>query len=80
MKPVQSMPKTFQYFHSRAKRVNSQLDQDGVIEAIFDAIKDNYQSKKYFVEVGGGSEIDNTAYLRKQKGWNGKLFNSGTYY
>lgn len=80
MKPIESMPKTFQYFHSKAKRISSQLDQDGVIEAIFEAIKDKHTNKKYFVEVGGGSEVDNTAYLRQQKGWSGKLFNSGAYY
>lgn len=30
-KQVASMPKTFQYFQSKAKQISSQFDQDGVI-------------------------------------------------
>jgi len=80
MKTIESMPKTFQYFHSRSKKIISQYDQDGVIEAIFEAIKDNHKNGKYFVEVGGGGQEDNTGYLRDKLGWQGKLFNSGTYF
>ena len=74
------MPQTFKYFHSRAVRYSSQYDQDGVIEAIFEAISPKHNCTKYFVEIGGGSEVDNTAYLRQRKNWTGHLFNSGTYY
>ena len=80
MKPLATMPETFLYFHQKAKRITSQYDQDGVIAAIFEAIQKNHQNTKYFVEVGGGSVVDNTAYLRNNEGWQGKLFNSGTYY
>lgn len=59
------MPETFRYFHSKAKKISSQLDQDGVIEAIFEVIDSSYENSKFFVEVGGGSKVDNTAYLRE---------------
>jgi len=31
MKSIESMPKTFKYFHSKAKKISSEYDQDGVI-------------------------------------------------
>ncbi len=77
MKELKDLPETYQYFHSRAKKYNSQFDQDGVIEAIFEIIGTR---NKFFVEVGGGNSFDNTYYLRKTKGWNGFLFNSGNYF
>lgn len=68
---------TFQYFGNRTKQVKSQCDQDGVITTIFDLIgnKDHI-----FIEVGGGSNSDNTAYIGSLKMWKGYLFNSGLYY
>lgn len=80
MKNLSSMPKTFMHFHAKAERISSQYDQDGVIKAIFEAISSKHNNKKYFVEVGGGSQIDNTAYLRNKAGWKGHLFNSGNYF
>ena len=58
---VKDLPSTYQYFHKRIKHITSQYDQDGIIEAIFDLIGTR---NKFFVEVGGGSSIDNTFYLR----------------
>ncbi len=48
-----------------------------MIQAIFDLIG---TTDKYFVEIGGGSDMDNTMNLRTMKGWKGILFNSGGYY
>ena len=38
MHPFESLHHSYKYFNLRAKRINSQYDQDGVIEAIFDLI------------------------------------------
>ena len=73
---LQQTPYCYQYFHERLKHINSQYDQDGVIEAIFDLIGTR---DKFFIEIGGGNTIDNTYLLRYKKGWNGILFNSGRW-
>ena len=77
MKEIESMPQTYQYFHKRVKQITSQFDQDGVIQAIFQLIGTR---DKFFVEVGGGSVMDNTFYLRSVKGWDGHLLNFGLYF
>ena len=74
MHPFESLHHSYKYFNSRAKRINSQYDQDGVIEAIFDLIGTR---NKQYVEIGGGNTFDNTYLLRNQKGWKGILFNGG---
>lgn len=74
---LEELPETYKYFHQKAWQNSSQFDQDGVIEAIFDLIGTR---NKFFVEIGGGSSIDNTNYLRSVKGWNGYMFNSGIYF
>ena len=76
MVPIQEMPSTFQYFFNKSEHIYSQLDQDGVIAAIFDLIGTR---DKFFVEIGGGNSFDNSYYLRKEKQWEGLLFNSGNY-
>lgn len=77
MKPFEELPKTYQYFYDRSFQNTSQFDQDGVIEAIFDLIGTR---NKFYVEVGGGNDYDNSRYLRNNKEWNGLLFNAGVYF
>ena len=76
-KPISDLPKVFQFFHKKLRKISSQYDQDGVIEGIFELIKTR---NKVFVEIGGGSDNDNTFVLREWKGWKGYLFNSGRYF
>lgn len=64
MVKLEETPYSYQYFHKYLKQVTSQVDQDGVIEAIFDLIGTR---DKFFIEIGGGNSYDNTFYIRTQK-------------
>ncbi len=57
------------------KKVYSQLEEDGIIEAIYECIG---EETKYFVEFGvqDGSECT-TRYLREQKNWTGLMMDGG---
>jgi hypothetical protein len=77
MKNISDMPYTYQYFNTHLSHKYSQYDQDGIIEAIYNLIG---TKNKFFVEIGGGSVIDNSMLLRTEKEWTGILFNSGNYF
>jgi len=66
---------TKQQLDNCTKKVFSQGNQDGVLEAIFKQIG---EGNKYFVEFGArdGVECSNTANLRLNKGWKGLLMDS----
>jgi len=57
------------------KRVYSQFEEDGIIESIYDCIK---EESRYFVEFGvqDGEECT-TRYLREEKNWTGLMMDGG---
>jgi len=52
----------------RGFKVYSQIDEDGIIEAIFDDIG---TKTKFFVEVGAGNGLENNSHYLLHKGWRG---------
>jgi hypothetical protein len=52
----------------RGFKVYAQLDEDGIIEAIFDAIG---VDTRFFVEIGAGSGLENNTHYLLHKGWRG---------
>src|SRR5687768_7613741 len=52
----------------RGFKVYAQLDEDGIIEAIFDAIGVRTRT---FVEIGSGSGLENNSRYLLHKGWRG---------